>query len=214
MKGSRYQAMPTKGMLARNINPPSKTLVERISPYWESTVYAYVVDTVDYHEGRLFQTGSGPNFQGGLITLCSCKHQMRTYLEPESWQGVWIAGFTGSPILRSNRLFFLMRVSEAFASHRELWLSENISDETKAAKAAHLDRFGDIYQPKNLIGDAYNHRRYLGPCKTHVHCEPGDWWKDIGYPIRHGRRAALLVGDPNYSFLFDRPMIAAPFVIG
>ena len=213
VKGNRYQAMPTKGLLARNFTLPSGTLMERIAPFRECKVYSYVVDTVDYHEGRLYQTGSGPNFQGDLVTLCSCKHQMRTYLEPETWEGVWVAGFTGSTDLGSNRLFYLMRVSKAFASHRELWLSEAISDETKVAKAAHLDRFGDIYQPKNTVGDAYRHRRYLGPCKTHVHCEPGDWRKDIGYVTRHGRRAALLVGEPDYSFLFDRPTIASPFKI-
>ena len=214
MKSSRYQDMPAKGRLARNLNLTSPELIERIAPFRECTVYSYVVDTVEYHEGRLRQTGSGPNFQGDMVTLCSCKHQMRTYFDPDDWEGMWIAGFTGSTDLGTNRLFYLMRVSEAFGSHRELWLSETISEETKLAKAAHLDRFGDIYQPKGTAGIPYNHRRYLGPCKTHVHCEPGDWRKDIGYVSRHGRRAALLLGDPEHSFVFDRPTIVYPFKIG
>ena len=214
MKSSRYQTIPNRGSLARNLNLPSQELLERIAPFLESTVYSYVVDTVEYHEGRLWQSGSGPNFQGDFVTLCSCKHLMRTYFDPYGWEGVWIAGFTGSTDLGTNRLFYLMRVSEAFGSHRELWFSDTIPEETKLAKAAHLDRFGDIYQPKGEVGLPYSHRRYLAPCKTHVHCEPGDWGKDIGYVTRHGRRAALLVGNPEYSFLFDRPTIMSPFKIG
>ena len=214
MKSSRYQTMPNKGRLARNINLPRQEIIDRIASFRECTVYSYVVDTVDYHEGRLRQSGSGPNFQRNLVTLCSCKHMMRTCFDPDDWEGVWIAGFTGSTELGTNRLFYLMRVSEAFRSHREIWFSDTIPEETKLAKAAHLDKFGDIYQPKGTVGLPYNHRRYLGPCKTHVHCDPEDWRQDIGYVTQHGRRAALLVGDTEYSFLFDRPTIAAPFRIG
>ena len=87
-------------------------------------IYTYVLTTVeaDSH-GSFVQTGSAPNFQGGLITLCTCKHLMRTNRTPNNWECVWIAGFTGINILSDHRnyLFYLMRVKEAFSSHKELW---------------------------------------------------------------------------------------------
>ena len=211
MNNNAYQAMSSAVTLVKNLNLPRETLLPKIGLFQQSTVYSYIVDTVEHHSGRLYQAGSGPNFQGGLITLCSCKHLMRTYLDTESWKGVWIAGFTSSRELPRNKLFYLMMVSQAFESHREFWVSDSIPEETKSAKAAHLDRFGDIYKPKSESGDPHYHRRYYEPCKKHVHCEPGDWRKDISYRDRYGRTPVLLVGHPEYSFLWNRPLITSPF---
>ena len=208
MNENAYQAMPRQGRLAKNLNLAREALSEKIARFLEDTVYYYVVDTVEYENGRLYQTGSGPNFQGDLITLCSCKHLMRTY--PDVQPGVWVAGFTNSKVMGRNRLFYLMRVSEAFESHRAFWLSDSILEETKNAKVADQDRFGDIYQPKVETSDPYSPSSYLEPCKNHVHCEPGDWRKDINYRNRYGRRPTLLVGDSEYSFLWDRPVITYP----
>ena len=88
-----------------------------------------------------------------------------------------------------------------------------MSTRLKLAKASHLDRFGDIYEPKRTLGRPYLPIYYLGPCKNHVHCEPGDWKKDIRYEWR-GRRPSLLEGDPDFSFIWDLPMIASPIEIG
>ena len=78
-----------------------------------------MVCTVKHEKDRLFQKGSGPNFQGGLITLCSCKHYMRTYkaMQPK----VWIAGFTSIRVKEKNWLFYLMRVLQTHKSHDEFW---------------------------------------------------------------------------------------------
>ena len=214
MKDKIYQVMPNTGTLAGNIDVPVEVLSERLAPFRDSIVYTYVVTTVDYDEGRLFQAGSGPNFQGDLVTLCSCKHYMRMFRDREDWIGVWVAGFTSSTIPPGNVLFYLMKVSQAYDTHRELWESDCIPEETKIAKAAHLDRFGDIYRPKNTTGSPYSHLGYHEPCQCHVHCEPGDWGKDIDYPDRYGRKPALLVGDPEFSFLWDRPAIASAGKIG
>ena len=208
-----YQPLPIDGKLAENLNVHPEELVERLSPFRNSKVYYYVVDTVECEEGRLYQTGSGPNFQGGMVTLCSCKHKMRTYLTPDSWEGVWIAGYTGSTGLNGSRLFYLMRVNQAFESHREFWASDCIPEETKLAKASHADRFGDIYEPRGASDRPYLPMYYIRPCISHVHCEPGDWKKDIRYELK-GRRPSLLVGDPDYSFIWDIPMIASPGEIG
>lgn len=206
-----YQAMPVVGSLSKNLNLSPEILLNKIEDFKDDKVYFYVVDTVEHEDGRLYQTGSGPNFQGDLITLCSCKHMMRTFLDVECWRGVWVAGYTSSRDLGSNRLFYLMRVSQAFRSHDDLWNSDSISTSTKKAKAAHKDRFGDLYRPDREIVRSYTSKHYVAPCENHVHCEPGDWHKDISYPPRHGRRPALLVGDPEFSFLWDRPLIRSPF---
>ena len=211
MNENVYQAMPVQGRLSTNLNLSPEILLERIEDFEDSAVYSYIVDTVEYEDGLLYQTGSGPNFQGDLVTLCSCKHMMRTFLDVESWRGVWVAGYTSSRDLGSNRLFYLMRVSQAFRSHYDLWNSDSISTSTKTAKAAHLDRFGDLYRPDREEIRPYISWHYAAPCKDHVHCEPGDWHKDIRYRAWYGRRPALLVGDPEFSFLWNRPLIRSPF---
>src|SRR5438876_941385 len=54
----------------------------------KSPVYCYVVDSIEDADRRYLQTGCSPNWQGGLITLCSCKHGMRTYRpDTKSWEG-------------------------------------------------------------------------------------------------------------------------------
>ena len=200
MNKDTHQAMPHQGRLAKNLNLRGRALGKRLAKFQEDTVYSYVVTTVEHREGRLRQEGSAPNFQGGLITLCSCKHWMRTFRDLESWKRVWIAGYTRKDLC--NMLFYLMRVSVAFESHRELWFSDRISEETKLKKAAHLSKFGDIYKPKYEASDAYSPRDYVRPCDCHVHRASGLWREDIDYySANHGRRPALLVGDPKHSFL-------------
>ena len=209
MDRSTYQVMPLRGRLAKNINLRRKALTRKIAKFREDTVYTYIVTTVERREGRLRQEGSAPNFQGGLITLCSCKHWMRTFRDIEAWKRVWIAGYTSKRL--GNKLFYLMRVSEAFESHGELWIADSISEKTKLGKAAHLSRFGDIYKPKSEASDAYTPQDYIRPQKSHVHRDPDIWHKDIDYPAKHGRRPALLVGDPKYSFVWDDPVLSYPF---
>ena len=212
MTRDTYQAMPRRGRLAKNLNIRRKALTKKIAKFRRDTVYSYIVTTVERREGRLRQEGSGPNFQGGLITLCSCKHQMRAYWDVESWKGIWIAGYTRRDL--GNRLFYLMRVAEAFESHHDLWFSDSISEKTKNKKVAHVSRFGDIYKPKSEASDAYSPCDYVRPRKSHVHRKPDIWRNDIDYySDRLGRRAALLVGDPKYSFLWEEPVLSYPFTI-
>ena len=173
---SVYQAMPTQGRLVENLNVPRQALLEKIAPFIGDTVYSYVVDTVkhDMYKDRLQQEGTSPNFQGDMITLCACKHYMRTF--PDVRRGAWIAGFTGRTsckYLLENTLFYLMRIERTFESHRDLWFSDFIPEETKTAKEAHGDRLGDIYQPSGESGDPYSPKSYFGPCKGHDHYKPG-----------------------------------------
>lgn len=205
-----YQPFPPSGLLRGNINLDVDQLIQRLGT-GRGEVYCYVVATVRYEDGQFVQTGSAPNFQGGLITLCTCKHQMRAGKPADAWPDIWIAGVTGiseSPDGR-NRLFYLMRVESTFESQRALWawLHQNASNAAQA-KRSDKNRLSDVYVPTSDSGDQcdpFDPKTYIPPCLDHIH-QPTAWREDIDYS--KGRRApALLVGDPAYSFLWSSPVI-------
>ena len=209
-----YQPYPTKGQLASNINLELASLKRKIH-IEQADVFCYVVATIKNRNGQLFQTGSAPNFQGDLVSLCTCKHLMRTAMDPEEWVGKWIAGFSSLAAgNRANVLVYLMKVGFSFNSQQSLWLSDEIAEEAKQAKLANTSQFGDIYQPKNQISDPFSFQSYLYPVENHVHCENNNWQKDINYEGYKGRGAALLIGDPSYSFLWNKPMIFRKGTLG
>jgi hypothetical protein len=117
------QAVPESGLLAESLNLTLPELAIRVGKA-EGAAYSYVVKSVRMDgSGQHFeQHGSGPNFQGGLLTLCTCKHQMRTSLDRPDRAGTWVAGFTNR-CLHAGRhwLFYLTRVLEAYESHAEVW---------------------------------------------------------------------------------------------
>ena len=202
-----HQVFPQDGPLALNANSQLRELRARLATD-RATVYCYVIVTIEEQSGHFVQTGSGPNFEGGLVTLCTCKHWMRTFKSAEDWVGKWVAGFTGvGPGRGHNYLFFLMRVAQALESHGQLWFSDAIPAEAKRAKAADENKFGDIYRPRHETGDPHDPREYVPPCRKHVHCEDNHWHDDIDYVGRSGRVAALLAGDAERSFLWNRPAI-------
>ncbi len=199
-----YQPFPQTTDLGRNLNVPLSRLYDCAAG--QAPVYSYVIASMRGHNGEFVQTGCGPNFQGGLITLCTCKHRMRTFMDPDRWNGIWIAGFTSLPTGDGvNSLIYLMRVAHAFESHRDLWFSTAIPAGAKRAKAAHLDPFGDIYKPRARRIDPWDKDRYVPPSRNHCHVK--GWARDIAYEGVGARRAALLVGDPHKSFLWNRPVI-------
>lgn len=205
-----HQTFPNAGQLSDNMNMSLSTLCEHISG--QAVVYCYVIRTINCRDGKFLQTGCGPNFQGGLATLCTCKHRMRTFMDANGWRGKWIAGFTSVRTYgRKNFLIYLMQVLHAFESHYDLWFSESISPETKQAKAAHLSMFGDIYKPRHIGTNRFKPEEYVNPRSNHVHSK--GWDNDISYWGCGGRVAALLIGDPEYSFLWNRPVIFSGFTL-
>lgn len=208
-----YQPFPESDSLRANLDLDRSELRHRIGAI-RGTVYCYVVRTVVYAGAQLVQTGSAPNFQGGLITLCTCKHQMRAGRPVDAWRGVWVAGFTGTGTGRDvrNHLFYLMRVEHAFTSHRDLWARlDAIAPRAAEAKAANQHRLGDVYRPQVPCEDPFDPDAYISPCENHVHSGGQRWYKDIDYiAVKFGRRPALLVGDPGYSFLWSTPCISVP----
>ncbi|MBW7990619.1 MAG: hypothetical protein FVQ84_11480 [Planctomycetes bacterium] len=209
--GSVPQRFPDKGLLAcdrqRNL---SLVELKKNADQDDPNVHFYVVATIKYQDQRFLQYGTGPNFQGDLITLCTCKHLMRSSMDVCEWRGKWIAGFTSiTEHQRKNFLVYMMKVSEAFESHYDLWFSESISCEAKRAKAAHLNRFGDIYEPKYRGTPRFVAKGFKKPCKNHNHVD--GWPTDIKYEKGYSRRpAALLVGDQRKSFLWNHPKIWYP----
>ena len=210
-----HQPFPSKGKLSDNSNLSLETLRGSLSSE-RTVVYRYVITSVHNEGGRYLQRGSGPNFQGGMVTLCTCKHRMRTYLSPDDWKGKWVAGFTGLGAGGGrNALFFLARVAHAYESHYDLWYSGEVPTETKRAKSAALSRHGDLLEPVGGSVDPFDPLSYHPPNEAHSHSKNNTWHGDVRYTGgRWVREAALLVGDPGRTFLWDRPTIFLPGSIG
>lgn len=172
----------------------------------ESQVYAYVVTTVKEKNGSFCQTGCAPNFQGGHITLCTCKHLMRTWKKPEEWREIWIAGFTSKKIGGKNYLFYLMQVERAFPSFKDIW--ETLDDSTRTAKNATLNFQGDLYEPIEKGFDKFDRTSYRAPVEKpleHKHLKNNMWKEDIDY--KGLGTLALLLGSQNQSFLWTNRLI-------
>lgn len=200
------QNWPKSGKLKKNMDNTLNTLKEVLEDI-DGIVYAYVLTTVN-EDGGFVQKGSAPNFQGSLITLSTCKHYMRTYMFPKDWKGVWIAGFTGIDTMKDhlNYLFYLMRVQNAFQSHKELW--DWLDPSAKKAKNARYNTCGDVYEPMPSLKNPLKASEYYPPIKNHVHEKNDYWYKDINYlSSKTQKRPALLVGDPTFSFLWSQPKI-------
>jgi hypothetical protein len=180
----------------------------------EARSYSYVLSTVKLdHDTTMFeQHGSAPNFQGGVLTLCTCKHQMRATQSADMWKGVWVAGFTSRTIHDGKHwLFYLSMIKSAYESHADLWKAMNARN--RNAKAADRHFLGDTFRPKSPLptGKArFTPSRYVTP-SAHAHRQhQGDrgWRNDISY--RHAdkyRHPPLLVADPSMTFIWDEPLI-------
>ena len=210
------QPFPRSGILKSNMNFSLDVLRERLTSV-NGTLYAYVITSIKWDNERFQQTGCAPNFQGDFITLCTCKHEMRTLLDTKSWHGKWVAGFTSINAVgnRQWNLVYLMQVGQAFETHAQLWNA--LPERTRQAKEANKHRLGDLYQPKAQSSDPYQLASYKLPHEAHVHhsdCNPDGWHNDITYSKPSRLPAALLVGDRHHSFLWDTPLIYAPFPLG
>ena len=204
-KGASHQNI-SDGEFLNKIDVTKRELERKLEKYKSDEVYAYIVQSVEYDGSKFLQTGTGPNFEGGVITLCTCKHKMRASSRKvkEGWKSTWIAGFTGQRLFKDGRnyLFYLMRVGEAFPSQKALWDSLDIY--TQKAKNALYNPLGDLYQPKPLaeFKDKYEYSSYYKPCKEHSHYKRDEWKCDINY---EGLHPSLLLGEKDNSYLwFDK----------
>lgn len=218
-KSSDYQPMPTRGSrLYRIVNVGFEEIAALLRKEHNGIAYCYIVRSVGTENGRMVQKGSGPNFQGDLVTLCTCKRRMRTYRSVDDWKGVWIIGISGSEAKANHAVFYMMKVLVAFESYRDLWYSDVLTPQAKVAKAAKTHPLGDIFEPKNDWGNPFDPTFYKQPIEEHSHARgsaPAEWHKDIDYyNPKIGHRAALLIGDPKLSFIRGEPRLLPRFGLG
>jgi hypothetical protein len=212
------QESPDFSVAAKNLDVES--LRHRIAAIGSTDVpvYGYVVRSVRPKNGEYVQRGSGPNFNGGLITLCTCKHSMRASLTPEQWQGgVWIAGLTSwdKEFNKQQSLVYLMRVGEAYASQVELFQEFNRSGRAAVIESKNSTKrpLGDLMIParETVTGaDRFSPDAYHIPMLGHAHRENESdigWRDDIDYLGVGGRQAAMLVGDADFSFMWTQPIV-------
>lgn len=200
------QAWPRSGPLASNLDLSLLQLRGEIGHLSAKCIYGYVLTTLRLVDGQFEQHGSAPNFQGGLVTLFTCKHHMRTWEQsPADYERCWVAGFSGSTVGPRNALFYLMRVEHAYKSFFEAWNA--LDHSVREAKATNKHTLGDLYRLKKNAhkGNEFDSNAYYKPRKKHVHRK--GWERDIEVTGAGGRRPALLVGDPRYSFIWTRPRL-------
>lgn len=150
-------------------------------------MYAYVVTTIKALDFQLCQTGCGPNFDGGRITLCTCKHKDRATFHLSSalsdpWKNVWVAGLTSKSKNTPRYLAYLMCVERSFLSQTELWHA--LPSRCRRAKSASESKLGDLFEPKAAAAnDPYNPANYYAPfVGRHAHStkeEPNKWHEDV-----------------------------------
>ncbi|TSA53402.1 MAG: hypothetical protein D4R45_05630 [Planctomycetaceae bacterium] len=129
---------------------------------------------------------------------------MRSLRDVNNWRGTWVAGFsTISEHVGRNFLMYLMRIDKAFESHWSLW--DELTTQVRQAKSTDTNQFGDVYRPlgRDTQENQFNACSYHQPHQSHK--RRYDWPRDINYQ-RNGnhRRSALLLGDEEYSFVWDK----------
>lgn len=186
--------------------PSTKELGQVIKE--DDIVLAYVVRTcqpVFDSSGSspfLRHIGSGPNIDGGRITLCTCKHKMRTspvFGNDDSKSRIWIAGFSSSKGGEENWLFYLMKVGEAFDDQRGIYERLKSSPDVLAKKLATDNVLGDIFEPMNPCRDPLNPDNYKKPHAEHPHMGDDLWRHDIKSKY-NGRKPKMLLGDEMASY--------------
>jgi len=159
--------------------------------------------------------GSGPNLEGRLATLCTCKHSMRHYHKCEDWKDRWILGLTSRDknlgFNSEHYLFYIMKVEKAFESHKELYEYLDTEENRKYLhiKNAVNNRLGDIFEPKSSCTDidSRDPKMYKTPHIKHSHGYhvDDDWIYDIA--DKNDECAPLLLGDKKNTFVWRQPMI-------
>lgn len=189
-------------------------LLYEIAGYQADEVRVYTVSTTKFIEkSNLIQHwGSGPNLEGGLATLCTCKHSMRLNSSCEKWKDRWILGLTSRAKSKGfdgkHYLLYLMKVEKAFDSHKEMYEYLEINNKKSLQlKNAIGNRLGDIFQPSDTCTNFTDPIMYKKPHGDHSHGYDGDtlWHKDIVYA--KNKCAPLLLGNKKNTFVWSKPMI-------
>jgi hypothetical protein len=207
------QPFPAEGALFDNLDL-SKAALERRVADLPGKVRSYKMISVSRDEtGALQQEGSGPNFQGGCLTLCTCQCVFRAEKRnPDEWlDDWWVAGFTSPLICGRTWLFYLAQVEHVYASQADLWKA--LPQTLRRAKSTRTNHLGDAYQPNPASGcsDPFDTAHYHPPMLGHSHhqTESDDGWvNDIEFfHAGFGRHPVLLVAKPALTFLWQTPLL-------
>ena len=220
---NEYQV--TSIMFIKNFN--KRDLAKELKSYLNEPIYFYIVRTVKYKEDKFVQTGTGPNLEGNLITLCTCKHIMRTY--PEIKAGTWIAGFTSKNAFnvnegpKGNYLFYLFKIEKALDNqYRYNIYLEKKYNRSYNVKNSVTNTFGDLFLINNekefkSEDDYYDPTFYESPHKKHGHYKnnkgESDWHGDIekvnikNWGMKREKEHKLLVGNKKKSYIWEKPVL-------
>lgn len=211
IKGSAQQTVPD----AFYSSPSLEELKKEIAK--DDIVLAYVVATCKPIKVEpaaslaLIHTGSGPNLDGGRITLCTCKHRMRTspvfFDKKFSNRSIWIAGFSSSAGGGKNWLYYLMKVGMTFSSQQEIYDHLKATPVILAAKlATNPKAHGDIFEPKTNCSNSFDPSLYELPHPGHSHRKEDEWKKDISVEY-YGRNPKMLLGKKGHSYCYPSAQI-------
>lgn len=182
----------------------------------EVRVYNVESTKLDITSNLIRHQGSGPNLEGNIATLTTCKRYMRRARETDYWEGKWILGVTSRAIKSGfngkHYLLYLMKVKKAFLSHKDIFsYLKEYHEETLKIKNATTNRLGDIFEPIGNCNDALDPSNYLSPHPAHSHgYEIGEEWEsDISYKASDMSRKSipLLLGDIDNTFVWQKPTI-------
>jgi len=223
------QIWPTNGSLKKNMNKTLSKLKNAIKNE-SAFVEAYKVSSVKVSQNKksFIQTGCGPNFEGDLLSQCTCRHDIRQKHTCNEWKNNWIAGITGKLSIcgksEDTYLFYLMKVDRAFCSFKQLWNYYNEDNPSLIdAKQTTTNVLGDLYIPRNDdIDDEWKVENYINSTRKHLHFKYFNKLKDINYPEWRKQRAKkkgkklyrvnhakLLLGNVDRSYVWRFPKIRA-----
>lgn len=190
-----------------------KELLFRLTEQTGCEVRVYTVATTRLDkESKVFRhLGSGPNLEGSLATLCTCKHSMRQNHSSADWKGLWIIGLTSRAANKGfsgeHYLLYMMKIDQAFESHKELHeYLKKYNGKSLKIKSAVRNPLGDVFEPVDICTNYIDPKMYKTPHKKHSHGYDGNtqWHDDIVYK---NRSSPLLLGDIKNTFVWPKPMI-------
>lgn len=206
------QPFPTEGAQYDNMDLRELDLNNRISGLPGAVRSYKMISVYPDDRGQHQQHGSGPNFQGGCLTLCTCAHQIRAEKKnPGEWNGSWLAGFTSPRLCGRTWLFYLAQVERAYPTAASHWAA--LPAHLRRAKSTRHNRLGDAFQPNPAAScaDLFDADHYHPPMIGHSHHETtGDdnWRKDIEfYNSQFRRHSVYLVANPELTFLWQTPTL-------
>jgi hypothetical protein len=207
-KDTSFSNWPKSGPLRKNLDTNLSTLQKK--NLTNTRVDSYIVSSVKNNNGSFIQKGCGPNWDGGVLSQCTCRPDLRARKKIENWKDTWISGLTSSK-LGENYLFYLMKVEYPIASFKKLY--EFYDEETRNAKSMSRNPRGDLYIPLDGQMDEWSVESYEVPFRLHSHRKKKSRKKDISNKY-HGRHPTLLVGYQEYSFIWTKPYIKVKTPLG